>query len=52
MPFIATALVAETGNIYAGLMYPIGIALATAAIGGILIKEKRHGHGHAHNFAD
>lgn len=52
VPFIATALVAKTGNIYAGLMYPIGIALATAVIGGIWIKEKRHGHGHAHNFAD
>jgi MFS family permease len=52
VPFIATALVAKTGNIYAGLMYPIGIALATAVIGFFWIKEKRHGHGHAHNFSD
>jgi MFS family permease len=43
VPFIATALVARTGNIYAGLIYPIGIALLTAIIGGIWIKEKRTG---------
>lgn len=39
VPFIGTALVAKTGNIYAGLYYPIGIALLTFVIGGLLIKE-------------
>lgn len=43
VPFIATALVARTGNIYAGLIYPITIALLTAIIGFIWIKEKRSG---------
>jgi len=43
VPFIATALVARTGNIYAGLIYPICIALLTAVIGFIWIKEKRRG---------
>jgi len=43
VPFIATSLVAKTGNIYAGLIYPIAIALTTAVIGGFYIKEsKRH----------
>jgi len=43
VPFIATSLVAKTGNIYAGLIYPIAIALATVVIGGFYIKEsKRH----------
>jgi len=43
VPFIATSLVAKTGNIYAGLIYPIAIALATVVIGGLYIKEtKRH----------
>ncbi len=43
VPFIATALVAKTGNLYAGLIYPIGIALLTAIIGGLFIKERRRG---------
>jgi len=43
VPFIATSLVTKTGNIYAGLIYPIAIALTTAVIGGLYIKEsKRH----------
>jgi len=41
VPFIATSLVAKTGNIYAGLIYPIAIALATVVIGGLYIKESR-----------
>lgn len=39
VPFIGTALVAKTGNIYAGLYYPMAIALVTFVIGGLLIKE-------------
>ena len=42
VPFIGTALVASTGNIYAGLMYPIGVALITFTIGAAFIHEKRH----------
>jgi len=41
-PYIASSLVARTGNIYAGLAYPIGIALLTFIVGLILIKERRH----------
>ncbi len=41
VPFIGTAVVAQTGNIYAGLYYPIGVALLTVVIGGLWIKEDR-----------
>jgi hypothetical protein len=41
-PFIATAIVAATGNIYAGLAYPIAIALMTFFVGTSLLKETRH----------
>jgi MFS family permease len=40
LPLIATALVAKSGNIYAGLVFPIGVALATAIIGTVLLKER------------
>lgn len=40
VPFIGTAMVAATGNHFAGLFYPIGIAVLTLVIGGIFIKEK------------
>ncbi len=39
-PFIATAVVTATGNVYAGLYYPIAMALITVIIGSIFIKEK------------
>lgn len=39
LPFIATAVVAETGNIYSGLWWPIGIATMTFIIGSLLLKE-------------
>lgn len=42
-PFIATAVVAATGNIYLGLSYPIAIALITAVVGGFFVPE-RVGH--------
>lgn len=41
VPFIGTAIVAATNNHFAGLIYPIAIALISALIGGIYIKEKR-----------
>ena len=39
MPLIATALVARTGNIYAGLFYPIAIAAMTLIIGMVFLRE-------------
>lgn len=41
VPFIGTAMVASTGNHFAGLYYPIGVAVITVCIGGLLIKEKK-----------
>jgi MFS family permease len=42
LPFIATAVVARTGNIYAGLWWPVGIAALTFIIGMILLRETNH----------
>jgi MFS family permease len=39
LPLIATAVVARTGNIYAGLSYPIGVALVTFVVGSLFLKE-------------
>ncbi|MNT49698.1 proline/glycine betaine transporter [compost metagenome] len=41
VPFIGTALVASTGNHFAGLAYPIAIAIMTFIIGSLMIKETR-----------
>ena len=41
-PLIATSLVAYTGSPYAGLAYPITVALLTTAIGAKFIRESRH----------
>ncbi len=38
-PFVGTYLVAKTGNPYAGVLYPMAIALLTLVVGGLLIKE-------------
>jgi hypothetical protein len=43
LPLIGLSLVANTGNIYAGLYYPIIVALITFVVGSILLKET-HGH--------
>jgi len=43
LPLISTALVARTGNIYAGLIYPIVVALITFVVGSLFLKE-RHTH--------
>jgi MFS family permease len=40
-PYVASLLVERTGNPYAGLAYPITIALATAVVGVLLVKERR-----------
>ena len=39
LPLIAASVVVSTGNMYAGLYYPIGIALMSFVIGGLFIKE-------------
>jgi len=39
VPFIGTAIVAATNDIYAGLYYPIGIAIISFLIGSFFIKE-------------
>jgi ATP/ADP translocase len=42
LPLIAAALLAQTGYLYAGLIYPIVVALITVVIGGLYIRETRH----------
>lgn len=41
-PLIATAIVARTGDIYAGLWYPIAVALMTFFVGTVWLRETRH----------
>ncbi len=46
VPFIGTALVASTGNHFAGLAYPIAVAVMTFFIGTLFIKEDRNVQWH------
>jgi MFS family permease len=41
LPLIGLSLVAETGNIYAGLYYPMIVAGMTFVVGSLLLKETR-----------
>jgi hypothetical protein len=41
LPLIGMAVVARTGNIYAGLYYPIAIAATTFIVGSLLLKETK-----------
>jgi MFS family permease len=41
LPFVASALVIYAGNIYAGLWYPVGFALATALVALIVLPETK-----------
>jgi MFS family permease len=41
LPLLATAVVAWTGNIYAGLYYPIGVALMTVVIGLLFLRDTK-----------
>ncbi len=41
LPPVAFAIVAATGNFYAGLWYPVVIALMTCVIGGLFVRETR-----------
>jgi MFS family permease len=42
LPVTSFAIVAATGNIYNGLWYPVIIALTTAVIGGLFLRETRN----------
>jgi len=42
LPLLATAIVATSGNIYAGLWYPIAVSIMTVIIGVLFIREPRH----------
>jgi MFS family permease len=39
LPLIGLSIIAQTGNIYAGLYYPIGVAAATFLIGSFFLTE-------------
>jgi hypothetical protein len=41
LPLVATAVVASTGNIYSGLWYPIGVAVMTVVIGGLMLRDTK-----------
>src|SRR6185295_18595711 len=42
LPLIGLSVIAQTGNIYAGLYYPIVVAGITFIVGSLLLKETRH----------
>jgi MFS family permease len=42
LPLIGLYIVSATGNIYAGLYYPIAVAFTTFVVGSLLLKETRH----------
>lgn len=41
LPLLATAIVAWSGNIYAGLWYPVVVALGTFVIGALFLRETK-----------
>ena len=41
LPLLATAIVAATGNVYAGLWYPVIVAGATCIIGALFLRNRR-----------
>jgi sugar transport protein len=42
LPFIAASVSVATGNIYAGLWYPIIVALVTFVVGMLLLRETKN----------
>jgi MFS family permease len=42
LPIIATSLVARTGNIYAGLAFPIVVALITVVVGSVFLQDRHN----------
>ncbi len=43
LPLIGVSMIAQTGNIYAGLYYPMAVAGITVVVGAIFLQET-HGH--------
>jgi MFS family permease len=41
LPLIGLSVIAQTGNIYAGLYYPIAVAALTFVVGSLLLKETK-----------
>jgi MFS family permease len=41
LPLVATAVVASTGDIYSGLWYPIGVAVMTVVVGGLMLRDTK-----------
>jgi MFS family permease len=39
LPLVGLSVIAQTGNIYAGLYYPIAVASATFVVGSLMLKE-------------
>lgn len=42
LPLIGLSIVASTGNIYAGLYYPIAVAALTFVVGSLVLRETHH----------
>lgn len=42
LPLIGLTVIAQTGNIYAGLYYPIAVAGITFIVGSLLLRETKH----------
>ena len=42
LPLIGLSVIAQTGNIYAGLYYPIIVASVTFVVGSLLLRETKH----------
>jgi MFS family permease len=42
LPLIGLSVIAQTGNIYAGLYYPIAVASLTFIVGSLLLRETKH----------
>src|SRR5258708_36387068 len=42
LPTIGLLVIAQTGNIYAGLYYPIAVAGVTFIVGSLLLRDTRH----------
>ncbi len=41
LPLIATAIVAATGDVYAGLWYPVSVAGITCIMGALFLRNRR-----------
>jgi len=41
LPLLATSIAAATGNVYAGLWYPVAVAAMTCVIGTLFLKDQR-----------